>query len=613
MIVDEMAYKVSIQYDSFLTGKKKVEDGLKDIENAFNEQSKSADNASTKTSRSVSRSSKSIQDSNRKSTLSYLLLTKSVTGLGDAGRRSFKIASTGAATFLGVALSLEGARRMFVSTTDQLVKLGNNADFLGMSARSLDGFSKAAEQAGASGQEVTNIMMGIKDAQLRMRTGIGGASPIMGILQQISTAGGVDILGQKDPGSALNAMARDLRAMPKSQSQAYANMAGISPAMYEAIMSKNWEQNVAKLTNTSGATDQEIKQARDVNAVMVELKQTVEGLGDDMVRAFGPQVVTALQKIDDWVTKNKGGIIGFFNDASSAADKVAASVGGISNLLKIYAGWRIGGIAGAAAAAGGVGAEAGWDSMMNNRNNAYGSATTAGGNLKKNSPLGRAWDWAANSDIWGDVSSFFVGNAKAGEVTPSIPGVTSGVNQNRLMDALMMTESGGNPLAYNTSSGAAGAYQFMPATARQFGLHVGSDYDDRLNPEKARAAATMKMAGLIRHYRGNITQALQAYNWGEGNMDAWLRTGRGIRGQAMPQETIDYAGKVAKYYGGMANSAMPVMGRYGSTDNSQSSTTNIQNVTVNSNPQTIDQLTSSIEQQASRGKVTVTFAGGNHG
>jgi len=35
--------------------------------------------------------------------------------------------------------------------------------------------------------------------------------------------------------------------------------------------------------------------------------------------------------------------------------------------------------------------------------------------------------------------------------------------------------------------------------------------------------------------------ALYAYNWGAGNVDAWIKTGRGVNGQEMPQETADYA------------------------------------------------------------------------
>ena len=84
---------------------------------------------------------------------------------------------------------------------------------------------------------------------------------------------------------------------------------------------------------------------------------------------------------------------------------------------------------------------------------------------------------------------------------------------NELLDAIRQVESGGNNRAVSPV-GAMGPYQFMPATAKEFGL-VGNDVFD---PIKARDAAGRKISGLIDEYGGNIEHAIAAYNLGQGNM-----------------------------------------------------------------------------------------------
>ena len=103
---------------------------------------------------------------------------------------------------------------------------------------------------------------------------------------------------------------------------------------------------------------------------------------------------------------------------------------------------------------------------------------------------------------------------------------------------LAMTESSGRADAVGppTRYGAAkGMFQFIDPTAREFGLS-GMDV---FNPYRASEAAARKLAGLMAQYGGDMQRAFQAYNWGEGNMSAWLRGQKG-----MPQETQAYAPKV---------------------------------------------------------------------
>lgn len=77
---------------------------------------------------------------------------------------------------------------------------------------------------------------------------------------------------------------------------------------------------------------------------------------------------------------------------------------------------------------------------------------------------------------------------------------------------LAAIESAFNPLAYSPAK-AAGIWQFMPVTARQYGLEVNEDIDERYNVEKATVAACKYLRGAYRTF-GSWTDAAAAYNAG---------------------------------------------------------------------------------------------------
>lgn len=65
--------------------------------------------------------------------------------------------------------------------------------------------------------------------------------------------------------------------------------------------------------------------------------------------------------------------------------------------------------------------------------------------------------------------------------------------------------------------GAAGFWQFMPQTARDFGLRVNADIDDRKNIQKSTVAAAKYIKSLYREFN-SWTLAAAAYNVGEGHL-----------------------------------------------------------------------------------------------
>ena len=87
-----------------------------------------------------------------------------------------------------------------------------------------------------------------------------------------------------------------------------------------------------------------------------------------------------------------------------------------------------------------------------------------------------------------------------------------------------MLESGFNPMALS-AVGARGLWQFMPATAKQFGLKIEGDLDERTDPVKATAAAAEYFKDLIGIFGGksSVMLCMAAYNAGEGRIMGALR------------------------------------------------------------------------------------------
>lgn len=117
------------------------------------------------------------------------------------------------------------------------------------------------------------------------------------------------------------------------------------------------------------------------------------------------------------------------------------------------------------------------------------------------------------------------------------------------LEAMVYVESGYWPSAVS-STGAAGLWQFMPGTARVYGLAVEHDYDERRSVEKSTEAAMRYLSDLYDRF-GSWELALAAYDMGYGKLtqriqelssnDYWTLSR--VPG-ALPDETVGYVPKV---------------------------------------------------------------------
>lgn len=139
-----------------------------------------------------------------------------------------------------------------------------------------------------------------------------------------------------------------------------------------------------------------------------------------------------------------------------------------------------------------------------------------------------------------------------------------------LTDLVATAESGNRDLNADGSvvtspKGAKGRMQVMDDTNRDPGFGVAPARDDSLE-ERARVGRDY-VEGLLKHYGGNLTQALAAYNAGPGNVDKALAAADKADDRAnwmnylpKPAETIPYVrGILAKYEAGQGAPAKPTL------------------------------------------------------
>jgi soluble lytic murein transglycosylase-like protein len=119
-----------------------------------------------------------------------------------------------------------------------------------------------------------------------------------------------------------------------------------------------------------------------------------------------------------------------------------------------------------------------------------------------------------------DISALILSTAAAYGVDP------------RLALEVAMQESGLDQSAVS-AAGAIGIFQLMPATAADMGV-------DPTDPTQNIQGGVKYLSEMLSRYGNNVAEALGAYNWGPGNMDAAIAAhGAGWMNYA-PIETQDY-------------------------------------------------------------------------
>ncbi|MGP3048119.1 transglycosylase SLT domain-containing protein [Serratia ureilytica] len=639
MVLDELVLALGIDDKNFSAGEQAVVAGLdrltavmENFAQAFDTGEKKSSEALDKTGKKADKTAKDMEASGKKAASFFSSIRAQVLALA------------------GVTLSLGGLKSFVTGFTSNLNQLATAADAFGMSAKSLDGWTKAGEAFGVSANEIVGAFSRINDAKARLKSGLGLDPQLQSLLLAANQAGANIDLGRDGTEDIVRKLAAAFPNLNKDQQQAYGSELGYGYAAQQWFGSGHALRDVDRFTARSGVDDQSIAAARKFRQQWAEISQAFEKTGYILFNALLPyikQFNAWLNDLANWMAQHpdeiKAAVQGVFDVLSNivgVAGEAANAVGGWQNAILLLVSASVGGkllslfkgLSGALMGPAGLIAalvaleefvikplEEKYPALKNN------PVADALNNLPFSD---KVEGWGKSAHDWvkdtfginlprgdgygqGQAPTQFAQSVrrpqptKAGEemlawLQPKLSKLeeTFGLPAG-LLRSMVITESGGDPQAVS-KAGAKGPFQFMPGTAKDFGL-VG---DDVFDPEKSAHAAARYMSQLLKMFDGDLGKALAAYNWGQGNVE---RKGLG----AAPQETREYVPKVLSNLpqpgAGMAAQARQPVGGSQSTI---TETTHIGTLQVNSPADSTKGIIDDARQKINRSSLVGAYASG---
>lgn len=457
MIIQELAYKVTVKTDDFLHGKRKVTDEV------------------SKLNKELARAEKERQKELKKQ-------QDDVEKFGKSAVSAFRNVTTAAAGFLGIGAGLYGIKQLFTSTANEIVRASTQAKFFGTDVNKMFGMRRGFQQAGLNGDAFIgasgNARMAL--ANIKDPTIFGGLTGAAQNLMVLGARTGLNINNLGDPNKALGEFTRYGKSHSQENLMQVMSAAGFDPTDAAKIKSGELKSLVDSETKKSNITAQQVREQEKLMVTLGQLDSQFTRLKTDLAIAFAPEVVNGLKAFGSWIEKNHGNIIGFFDDAGKTAKRFTEAVGGAENALKLLAAAYVGSkVTGGAVPPWLAGLVAYGTYLYNDQNNIKDSAESSLSYTRRN--IGDAARAIGFDTDFGRKPGTVMGD----NIQWDIPGATE-----TLLDAIRKVESSDGAKLYS-HKGAVGEYQFMADTGREMGLRVDGQVDDRLDPEKSRAAAQM--------------------------------------------------------------------------------------------------------------------------
>ena len=450
----------------------------------------------------------------------------------------------------GAALAIGASVSAFASNLESLYFASKKT---GASAENLKAFSLAAQNLGASSEDALGSIQSL--ARWMRET-----PSSEGFLQQLGVQTR-DANGQlKDTTDLMLGLGSRLKEMPYFQAKQYANVFGVGEDTLRAMMTGEFaaelEKQRARLKD-SGFT-QATKDAHKFMEGLRELQTYLEQFAVRVQEALQKKLGGSMGDLSQWFQKN-GPMI-----ADRVAD-ITIAILDLSNALAPAFGWifdqfmaldkATGGWSTKIIALLGVMKMLGGFAVLSAIGRLAGALGTLGVAM---APIA-----ASASAIAGFAALFYSKGLNSGEDEeikkqraqkpvfdiPPPAGWSPDDKKQRLqnlekkyglpsglLDSVWSAESGRGK-NMRSGAGAMGHFQFMPATAKQYGLENPDDFNQSSD------AAARYYRDLMKRYGGNLQKAVAAYNWGPGNVDK-----NGLNN--LPAETRGYLGKVI---GGMGS------------------------------------------------------------
>lgn len=246
----------------------------------------------------------------------------------------------------GVTVTAGGLMSLVKNTTSSLMDLSIQSKALGMTARELDGFGKAAESAGSSFERITAALQGFQAAKQGSLFGDTSSPIFSGMRMLTALTGDTFDVYSKDAKSLARSYLESLRKVkdPNIRRQIGA-MGGFDDATIQRNQEGRFLPDVDRLTKSSGITDASVKGAKEFTEAWVVLNQNLETTKNQFYTFLIPYVREfngVLLQLSNWMKSHPDemrqkveSFFGAIESGAKVADNAARSVGGWENAIKL--------------------------------------------------------------------------------------------------------------------------------------------------------------------------------------------------------------------------------------------------------------------------------------
>ncbi len=259
-----------------------------------------------------------------------------------AGKRAasfFGSIRTELLALVGVTLSAQGIKTFITNMTSDLMRLGIESRALDISAKSLDGWERAAAAAGSTAERMAGTLGNFQKTLTNIRTGGGQDDPLFGALASFAGATGANFDYQNDNAEKImRKIASNWGKLSKDAQRRFGGMFGFDNATQQGLANGSLIQDADRFAKISKATDEATRKALEFNRRVEEMKLRLSAASQVLYEALLPHIeklIPLIEKFGNWVANHGPEIDKFFSDTAEEVNKVVDAVGGLENALKL--------------------------------------------------------------------------------------------------------------------------------------------------------------------------------------------------------------------------------------------------------------------------------------
>lgn len=276
-----------------------------------------------------------------------------------SGKRAAQFVNRLKAEFIGLFATITAGKGLANFVSDSVsgtAALGRMAANLNMSAKELDGWSKAAEAFGGTAQGVQGSLQGIAAGiQQFALTGQSDLIPIFRTLG-VEVADGAGKV--RDYREIMLDVADRLKGMNPQEALAFGKMLGLDDGTINLLRQgrAGVQDLVAEFTRASGVSQKSVEASQRIQKQMALFRQQMEGVGQSLYEAMGPgleRITGDLGELSQWLSDHREEIsqvflegvkavetlVNAFHELDQATDgnasKVALAVAGLWALVTV--------------------------------------------------------------------------------------------------------------------------------------------------------------------------------------------------------------------------------------------------------------------------------------